>query len=367
MDIDKLLRDSLKKYTVYEPGEQPEGEGWIKLNTNENPYPPVPEVLKDLKAAIDDKEQLRKYPDSLALEVRKAILNQLLLDKKTLTNRNTICIGNGSDEILDLIFKVFVDSGDEIVVFYPTYGLYKVLATLYGAKITEIKLHDDFSIPETIYDAKGKLLFINSPNNPNGQSYDNDTILKICTHFPGIVVVDEAYADFSEKTCLPLLKQLKNLIVCRSFSKTFSLASLRLGYALADAKIIKKMSEVKLPYNTSYLAQIAALSCIKNRRKVFEQNKSIITERKRLTEELNQFNGVSVLPSDANFIFIKFDDKSTTLKFLWDLKELKILVRHFSKPDLYNYLRVTIGTEDENNKFLSAFQEVAEKYIRNHS
>ncbi|MFX0056827.1 MAG: histidinol-phosphate transaminase [Candidatus Hodarchaeota archaeon] len=363
MELDNLLRDSLKKYTAYEPGEQPEEEGWVKLNTNENPYPPVPEVIKEIKNAIDGKDQLRKYPDPLALEVRKAVLNQLLLDKKTLTNRNTICIGNGSDDLIDLIFKIFVDPGDEVVIFYPTYGLYKVLATLYGAKVTEIKLNDDFSIPEAVFDVKGKLLFINSPNNPNGKSFDNETILKICTHFPGIVVVDEAYADFSEKTCLPLLKQLKNLIVCRSFSKSFSLASLRLGYALADAQIIKLMNEVKLPFNTNYLAQKAALSCIKHRKKIFEQNKKIISERKRLTENLNEFNGVSVLPSDANFIFIKFDDKSTTLKFLWDLKELKILVRHFSKPGLYNYLRVTIGTEVENNKFLSAFQEVAKKYL----
>jgi len=363
MDINNLLRESLKKYTVYEPGEQPEGEGWVKLNTNENPYPPIPEVLKDLKSAIDKKDQLRKYPDPLALEVRKAVLNQLLLDKNTLTNRNTICIGNGSDDIIDVIFKVFVDPGDEVVLFYPTYGLYKVLATLYGAKINEIKLNDDFSIPDSVFNAKGKLLFINSPNNPNGQSFRNEIILKICTHFPGIVVVDEAYADFSDKTCLPLLKQVKNLIVCRSFSKSFSLASLRLGYALADSAIIKLMNDVKLPFNTNYLAQIAALSCIKHRRKIFEQNKKIISERTHLTKKLNEFNGVSVLPSDANFIFIKFDDKSTTLKFLWDLRELKILVRHFSKPGLYNYLRVTIGTVEENSKFFYAFQEIAKKYL----
>lgn len=363
MDLQNLLRDSLKKYAAYEPGEQPEGDGWIKLNTNENPYPPIPDILKDLKKAIDNKEMLRKYPDPLALEVRKAILNQLLLDKKTLTNRNSIVIGNGSDDILDIIFKVFINSSDEIVIFYPTYGLYKVLATLYGAKITEIKLNEDFKIPESAFKAEGKLFFINSPNNPNGKSFDNESILKICNNFPGIVVVDEAYADFSDITCLPLLKQVKNLIVIRTFSKSFSLASLRIGYALADAEIIKEMNRVKLPFNTNYLAQIAALSCIKHRKKIIEQNQKIIIERERLRKELNNFKGVSVLPSDANFIFIKFDDQSTTLKFLWDLKELKILVRHFSKPDLYNYLRLTIGTVEENDKFLSAFQDIAKKYL----
>jgi len=363
MELQNLLRESLKKYSAYEPGEQPEGDGWVKLNTNENPYPPIPEIVKDLKSALDDKELLRKYPDPLALEVRKAVLNQLLLDKNTLTNRNTIVIGNGSDDILDIIFKTFIDPNDEVVFFYPTYGLYKVLATLYGAKISELKLNDDFSIPDSASNAQGKLFLVNSPNNPNGKSFDNDSILRICNNFPGLVIVDEAYADFSDKTCLPLLKQVKNLIVIRTFSKSFSLASLRLGYALADANIIKELNKVKLPYNTNSLAQIAALSCIKHRKKIYAQNKKIIAERERLTKELNAFEGISVISSDANFIFIKFDNKSTTLKFLWDLKELKILVRHFSKPGLYNYIRLTIGTEDENNKFLSAFQEIAKKYL----
>jgi histidinol-phosphate aminotransferase len=159
------------------------------------------------------------------------------------------------------------------------------------------------------------------------------------------------------------LKDVKNLIVCRSFSKTFSIASLRIGYALADAIIVKEMNKVKLPFNTNYVAQLAAISCIKHRNKVYDQNKKIIAERKRLSEKLDSYDGINVLPSDANFIFIKFDDKSTTLKFLWDLKDLKILVRHFSKPGLYNYLRITIGPKEENDIFLEAFNSIADKYL----
>ncbi|MFX1442730.1 MAG: histidinol-phosphate transaminase [Promethearchaeota archaeon] len=364
MDLNNLLRASLKRYSAYEPGEQPTDNGWIKLNTNENPYPPVPEILEDIKNAID--VRMNRYPDPLALEVRKALLNQLLRDKDTLTNRNTVFVGNGCDEILDTVFKVFIDPGDEVVFFYPSYGLYKVLASLYNAKINEIKLNDDFSFPESIFSAKvsGKLLFINSPNNPNGKSYGNAAILKICSNFSGIVVVDETYADFSDQTSLPLLKKVKNLIVARTFSKTFSLASMRFGYALADADIIKEMNKVKLPYNTNYLAQIAALSCIKYRDKLYEQNKKIIEERNRLSKELNNYNGITVLPSDANFLCIKFDDKSIALKFLWDLKDkYKILVRHFNKPGLYQYLRVTIGTLEENNKFLDAFRDLVNTYL----
>ncbi len=236
--------------------------------------------------------------------------------------------------------------------------MYKVLADLYDGKSNEIKLNDDFSIPEIAFSVKGKLLFINSPNNPNGKSIGNATILKICSSFPGIVVVDEAYADFSEQTSLPLLKKAKNLIVLRTFSKSFSLASLRFGYALADSSIIKEMNNVKLPYNTNYIAQVAALACIKHRNKVFEQNQKILSERKRLTEELNKYDGITVLPSDANFVFVKFEDKAKTLKVVWDLKERKILIRHFSKPGLYQYIRVSIGTEEENNIFLKAFDEI---------
>lgn len=361
MELNELLRENLRKYSAYEPGEQPMEDGWLKLNTNENPFPPIPEILNDIKNAVNEK--IRLYPDPTSFELRKEILNVLLRDKDTLTNRNSIFIGNGSDEIFDVIFKMFIDPGDEIVIFYPSYGLYKVLATLYNAKITEIQLNDDFSIPDSAFNAKGKLMFINSPNNPNGKSYGNATILKLCGSFPGVVVVDEAYGDFSTQTSLPLLKKVKNLIVNRSFSKSFSIAALRMGFALADPEIIKEMNRVKLPYNTNYLGQIAALSCIKHSNKIFERNKKIIEERNRLTEELNKFNGISVLPSDSNFIFIKFEDKSKTLKFVWDLKEMKILVRHFSKPGLYNYIRVTVGLEVDNNKFIDAFQKIADKYL----
>ena len=361
MELNELLRENLRKFSAYEPGEQPTEDGWLKLNTNENPFPPIPEILKDIKDAINEK--LRLYPDPTSFKLRKEILNVLLRDKDTLTNRNSIFIGNGSDEIFDVLFKMFIDPGDEIVIFYPSYGLYKVLGSLYNAKITEIQLNDDFSIPDIAFNAKGKLMFVNSPNNPNGKSIDNETILKLCESFPGVVIVDEAYADFSNQTSLPLLKKLKNLIVNRSFSKSFSIASLRMGFALADPEIIKEMNRVKLPYNINYLGQIAAISCIKHSNKIFERNKKIVEERERLTEELNKFKGISVLPSDSNFIFVKFEDKSKTLQFVWDLKEMKILVRHFSKPGLYNYIRVTIGMKGDNNKFIEAFKKIADKYL----
>lgn len=361
MELKELIRENLRKYSAYEPADQPQEQGWIKLNTNENPYPPIPEILNDIKYAVN--QNIRLYPDPTSFKLRKEILNVLLRDNDTLTNRNSVFIGSGSDEIFDVIFKVFIDPSDEVVMFYPSYGFYKAIATLYNAKINEIQLKEDFSIPDAAYTAKGKLMVINSPNNPSGNSFGNATILKLCGSFPGIVIVDEAYGDFSTQTSLPLLKKVKNLIIIRSFSKGFSLASLRIGFALADAEIIKEMNRVKLPYNTNYLGQVAAQSCIKHRIKVFEQNKKIIEERVKLTEELSKFDGISVLPSDANFIFVKFEDKSKTLKFVWELKEMKVLIRHFSKPGLYNYIRVTIGTEEDNDEFLNAFRTIANKYL----
>ncbi len=363
VDLNDLVRKSLRKnkYVPYEYGEQPTEEGWIKLNTNENPYPPIPEILNEIKDAVNEK--LRLYPDPTAFEVRKDILNLLLRDKDTLTNRNSIMIGNGSDEILEDLFKAYIDPGEEVVMFTPSYGMYRTLATLYSASITELKLNDDFSLPDLAFTSKGKLMIINSPNNPNGKSYGNATILKICSNFSGLVVVDEAYADFSDQTALSLLKKVKNLIVVRTFSKSFSLASMRLGYALADPTIIKDIVNVKLPYNVNYIAQLAALACIKYRNKVFEINKKIIDERKRLSEELSTYKGINVLPSDANFIFVKFNDPSVTLKFNFELKEKKILIRHFNKPGLYQFIRISVGTPEDNDKFLQAFREIAAKYL----
>jgi histidinol-phosphate aminotransferase len=159
MELKNLIRENLRKYSAYESFEQPTEEGWVQLHTNENPFPPIPEVLDDIKKGINKK--IRLYPDPTSFELRKEILNVLLRDKDTLTNRNSVFIGNGLNEVLDIIFKVFINTGEEIVIFYPTYGLYKVLASLYNARINEIHLNEDFSIPDMTFSAKGKLMFIN--------------------------------------------------------------------------------------------------------------------------------------------------------------------------------------------------------------
>lgn len=361
MDFENYFREDFDRIQEYRPGEQPSEEGWVKLNTNENPYPPPQVILDDIKAAVDNR--LRLYPDPSAKYLRQMISSVLLVEKNTLTNPKSIFVDNGSDGILENAFKAFTDPEDEVVYFNPSYGMYRILAMCYRVKRVEIKLTDDFSIPPEAFSTKGKLMFVNSPNNPNGKAFSKNTIAKLCENFPGIVIVDEAYGDFCDVSALPLLKEVKNLIVVRTFSKSFSLASMRVGFAVADPEIIKALNKVKLPYNVNYLTQAAAVSCIKHRNLIFEQNKKIISERERLTEAISKYNGVSVEPSDANFIFIKFSEKSVCLKFNWDLREKDILVRHFSQPGLYQFLRVSIGTPEDNSKFLEGFDEISKKYL----
>lgn len=361
MDLNRLIKTHLKDFQAYTPGEQPTEDEWIKLNTNENPYPPIPEILQDIRDAVGDRIKL--YPDPSAQELRKEVVSSYLKDFDAVHNIKNIFVGNGTDDVLEIIFKLMIEPNDKVIYFDPSYGMYKTLTNLYGARCIEIQLGKNFSFPDKVFGVEGKLLIINSPNNPTGHSFEKDSIQKACESFPGIIIVDETYADFSKHSVLSLLKTEKNLIVTRSFSKSFSLASLRIGLAIANKKIISLMNRVKLPYNVNYLAQVGAISCIKHSKKVFENNKKIITERKRLTKNLNKYDGVSVLPSDSNFLFIKFKKENYAKKMYQTLKENKILVRYFNKSSLRNFIRVSIGTKEQNNKFLLGFNKIINKNL----
>lgn len=361
MDLKKLIQTHLRDFKAYTPGEQPNDVGWIKLNTNENPYPPIPEILNDIKNAVN--QRIRLYPDPSAREVRKKIVTSYLNDFNTVDDTDKIFVGNGTDDVLEVVFKLLIEPGDDVVYFDPSYGMYDTLTELYGGNCIKIPLGNNFSFPDEVFDVEGKLLIINSPNNPTGQSFDNHLIQRACESFPGIVFVDETYADFSKKSVLPLLKKVDNLIVSRSFSKSFSLASLRIGLAISDKKIISLMNSVKLPYNVNYLAQIAAISCIEHSEKVFENNQKIITERKRIRNNMEKFNNISILPSDSNFLLIKFEEELSAREVFEKLKEKKILVRFFDKPGLVNYIRVSIGTKEENNQLLKEFEKIVKKHL----
>lgn len=358
MNLKDLKRKSLKNYKPYVYGEQPDpNEKWIKLNTNENAYQPPQKVLDDIKTAVN--ERLRLYPDPLCKELRKLIIEKLFREYTTIINADNILVANGSDEILDILFKAFIDPGDRVITFSPSYGMYPVLTGLYNGELVELPLTGNFELPETSFSIQGKLMFINSPNNPTGISIPNEIIAKICESFQGLVVVDEAYANFSKYTCIPLLQKYKNLAVSRTFSKGFSFASERIGFIVADKEIIQIMVDVKLPYNVTYLSQIAAISALKNIEEYNKINESIIREREKMSKSLSLL-GLKVSPSDANYILVKFPSDTKAKEVFNGLKKEKILVRTYEKKELSPYIRISIGKPEENDEVIKVIKRFCE-------
>ncbi|MBD3188068.1 histidinol-phosphate transaminase [Candidatus Bathyarchaeota archaeon] len=360
-DIKKYFADYYDRFKGYTPGEQP-GTGWLKLNTNENPYDPPQSVIDDIKAGLED---LRKYPDKDTRELKKQLTFNVRVDKSSALKMDNIVAGCGSDEMLDIIFKTFVNPEDRVVFFEPSYGMYKVLCNMYRATPVTIPLNEDFTIPEEkATSTLGKLMIICSPNNPNGARVPNEIISKICNAFDGIVVVDEAYIDFADGSAIGLLKEHPNLIILRTFSKSYSLAALRVGYIITLTRdIILALRKVKLPFNVNLPAQVAALSALKHQDEFDEIIEKIKSERERLAAKINAIEHLSVLPSDANFILVKINvgaekrNQKVTQKLFWELKKKKILVRWYMTRRLYAYLRVTIGKPEENDLLADAMEE----------
>ena len=354
----------MAKFRGYTPGEQPRGD-WLKLNTNENPYEPPAEILQDLK---DGLVNLRKYPDIDAVEVKKQLTFNIRLDKTHSLKMDNIVFGSGEDELLDILFKIFVDKDDKVVYFTPSYGMYKVLCNIYEGKAVEIPLNPDFSVPvDKASAAEGKIMFICSPNNPNGARVPNEVVDKICSAFEGIVVVDEAYVDFAEDNCLSLALKHDNLIILRTFSKSYSLAALRVGYLISlNRDVILAIRKTKLPYNVNLTGQVAALASLKHQKLVDENVQKVKSERDRLVKMMAEIPQIKVFPSEANFIFIKIEvgDDSKNMKInqkiFWELKKRKILVRQYPQRGLYEYQRITVGKPEDNDRFIKEFKECLE-------
>lgn len=362
--MSQYLRKFYAKFRGYVPGEQPTGD-WLKLNTNENPYEPPAAVIEDLKAGLVD---LRKYPDIDAVEVKKQLTFVVRPDKGVSLKMDNIVVGSGEDEILDLIFKTFVDKGDRVVFFNPSYGMYKVLCDIHEAVPVEIPLNDDFTIPASKATATpGKLLLVCSPNNPDGARVPNDLIDAMCQAFQGIVVVDEAYIAFADDTCLSLLQKHPNLIIIRTFSKAYSLAALRVGYLLSmNRDVILAIRKVKQPYNVNLAAQVAALSALKHQAEVDEIVAKVKAERVRMSSLLAEIPHVKVYPSEANYVLLKIEtgdpsrDMKVNQKVFWELKKRQVLVRTYPQKGLYEFQRVTVGKPADTDRFIAAFKECLE-------
>ncbi len=339
-----LLRENIKNLTPYSSArDEYQGEASVYLDANENAFGSPLE------------HNYNRYPDPLQYEVKKR-----LSEIKGVPPRN-IFLGNGSDEAIDILFRSFCNPGvDNVILVPPTYGMYEVSANINDIKIKKVPLTEEFQlniegIAEAI-DANTKLIFICSPNNPTGNSMNRDDVETLLANFNGIVVVDEAYINFSrQKTFIQELTEYANLVVLQTLSKAWGLAGLRVGMAFASEEIIEVMNKVKPPYNVNEASQQLALKALQNIDQVNNWIKETLTQRDKLVLELKDRDFVlDIYPSDANFILVKTTDPKGIYNYL---VQQGIIVRDRSKVDLCGgCLRITVGTPDENNTLLQTLQ-----------
>lgn len=362
----KLIRPLVQKLHPYVPGEQPKIKGLIKLNTNENPYPPAPGVLRAIKAAVDGR--LRLYPNPTAQRVREKLAR--LHDCAP----ENIIVGNGSDELLALAVRAFVEpaggrrvgirvSRATVQYFTPSYSLYPVLAEAHGALINPVPLQEDFSLPslqqlrrERIWDNNAALTFVTTPNAPSGKSYLPSELEALCARQQGVVILDEAYVDFARENALKLGLKHPNVLISRTFSKAYSLCFQRIGYFVGPLELIQALDKIRDSYNVNGLGQIAAEATLENLSYYRRNFQRIIDTRTQLTADLLAL-GFQVLPSETNFILAK-PRRFSAEEWLEKLRDKKLLVRWFKYPEVRDYLRITIGTEAEMKKLLLAVKSL---------
>ncbi len=334
----------------YVPGEQPKDRRYVKLNTNENPYPPSPEVAAAM-AALQPADFAR-YPDPVADDFRDAAAAIAGVD------RDWVIAGNGSDDILTIAIRSFVDDGGTIATVHPTYSLYPVLADIQGATTVEAHLQADFSLPKDLLEqvADADLLFLARPNAPTGNCYPIEEMKDICRGFDGPVLIDEAYVDFADDSCIAMPREFPNAIVSRTLSKSYSLAGLRLGFAVAQPDVIFGMMKVKDSYNINRVSQALGAAALRDQDHLQQTVASIRTTRRQLAAALTD-RGFDVVPSQANFLFAK--PPMPAKDYFDQLKENGVLVRYFgSSPRTSDYVRITIGTDDEMQELLRVTDEI---------
>ncbi len=371
-----LIRPLVYDLHAYVPGEQPKIKGLIKLNTNENPYPPSPRVLAAVKAAVDGRLRLYPNPSAEKLRIKLAKLHKCKPEQ--------IIIGNGSDEVLALAVRGFVEPISEgrvtrvlapklgtrgarpsevVQYFTPSYSLYPVLADTHGAGKNAVALKPDFSMPGVAELKRGKqwdfnaaLTLVTTPNAPGGRGYQTSELVKLCRAQKGVVVLDEAYVDFADENALKLALKFPHVLVARTFSKAYSLCFQRVGYFVGHVELISALHKIRDSYNVNGLGQIAAEATLDDLKFYRANFKKIITTRTWLSRELTKL-GFRVLPSQTNFILAKpplFPAKA----WLQKLRDKKILVRWFSAPEVSDYLRITIGTPAEATSLVRAARTI---------
>lgn len=355
-----LFRPDVEKITGYVPGDQPQDSGWIKLNTNENPYPASPRVAEAVREATG---RLNFYPDPLATRFRKLAGGLLGVDP------DWIVTGNGSDEILTILMRTFVDPGEAIAFPYPSYILYETLAALQGACSTRLQLNADWSwdlaaTAEQV--ARAKIVFVPNPNSPSGNRWSADELAALAPP-RGLLVLDGAYADFADGSTGAELLQSdvgQRIVLTRTLSKSYSLAGLRFGYAVAHPDLIAGMRKVKDSYNCDALSIAAACAALEDQAWLQQNITQIKSTRTRLSQGLKQL-GFDVVPSEANFVWATHPAGGHRERYE-ELKRNRVLVRYMVFPDAasfadgdYDGLRITVGTEEEIDRVLDVLKAVS--------
>jgi histidinol-phosphate aminotransferase len=361
----QLIRPLVQALHAYVPGEQPKIKGLVKLNTNENPYPPAPRVLQTIRAAVDGRLRLYPNPGADHLRAKLATLHRCAPEN--------IIVGNGSDEVLALAVRTLVEPADPksktrnpksvVQYFTPSYSLYPVLADTHGAAKNAVPLPADFNLPRLTELERGKrwnfhaaLTLITTPNAPSGRGYATRDLAALCAAQCGVVVLDEAYVDFAAENAMALARKHPHVLVARTFSKAYSLCFQRVGYFVGHPELIAALHKMRDSYNVNGLGQIAAAATLDQLAYYRANFKKIIATREQLSRDLTKL-GFRVLPSQTNFILAK-PPLFPAQDWLQKLRDRKILVRWFSAPEVSDYLRITIGTAAEAAALVRATREI---------
>jgi histidinol-phosphate aminotransferase len=346
------VRPNIRSMAGYVPGEQLNSPDIVKLNTNENPYPPSPRVFEAIRAALTG-DKLRKYPQPIGDDFRRAAANVLGVEPEM------ILIGNGSDDILTILTRTFVPEGGLIASPTPSYILYQSLAEIQNARFHTVPFNDDWSLPNPWPIRDANITFLPNPNSPSGTCLRLPIIERIADQLAstngGPLVLDEAYVDFAEWNGIPLVRELPNVVVTRSLSKSYALAGIRFGFAVADAALIRELMKVKDSYNCDVLSLAAATAAIQDVGYYADVRDRILATRGRLQAELAKL-GFRVTPSQANFVWCRRADRP--VKPIYEaLKAKQILVRYMNYAGYGDGLRISVGTDAEIDRFLSELRK----------
>lgn len=351
--LNELAAKRIKGLTAYNVND---GSGMVQLDRNESPWREK-DGFRAFVIDFLDKTELGIYPDDSCTELIKAISGY------TGACPESIIVGNGSDQLIHMTMGAFVDEGDRVAVHTPTFSMYDIYARLCGGEAEAFEADEDFHVDvdefiEFIGRKKPKMVILCNPNNPTGQAFSRDEIRKILQSFQGVVIVDEAYYEFSGITAVELLKEYKNLIILRTLSKAFGMAGLRVGYAIADREVIGLMSKARPPFNLNSFSQAAALWALRNKEGLDKNVGLVVEERNRMSGILSQIKCIKCYPSDANFLLLKPKKSEAIYE---SLKAKGILIKSFGKGRLQGCIRITVGAKEINDIVLDTIKE-AESY-----